>query len=370
MANSPQSPAFPANLPSLTSVKVDGTTEVLAAHVNDIDDEVIAIAAVIGTGVGISNPTTAAGGYPNGTLHARLRQLEGTVQNTINASISGAFSGPIIFGGAGGNRVDFDGDTSFQGVRVSDGAAQPLWLNWFGGGRVHAKDLYTNDFYDEGTASVAYLLSRGDALVTGNFYTGGLGDFNQVNMRNGGASVGGVFDVQGLGTGNWSTYPLRMTATGGSLNTGIGFYAPAGGIASIFKYYAGTNTFQCRDGDDAAWIGIQALSFSPSSRRWKRNIQNMDYGLDEVMALRPVEYETDGWAPGKDGGVATPVSMKNVGLIAEETVDIIPEVVSIDEEGLPSGISYDNLVAVCIKAIQQQQQQIDDLKAEIAVLKG
>ena len=45
--------------------------------------------------------------------------------------------------------------------------------------------------------------------------------------------------------------------------------------------------------------------------------------------------------------------------------EILPEVVSCDEEGKPQGIQYTKLTAVLVEALKEQQIQIDELKAKI-----
>lgn len=95
-----------------------------------------------------------------------------------------------------------------------------------------------------------------------------------------------------------------------------------------------------------------------SSQRFKENIQDLGYGLSELMQLRPVffNYKPD---------FAQDQSRK-IGFIAEESIGIIPEVVHLDEEGLPYGMSYENLTALLAKAIQEQQVQIETLAEQMA----
>jgi len=60
-------------------------------------------------------------------------------------------------------------------------------------------------------------------------------------------------------------------------------------------------------------------------------------------------------------------SSQNIGFLAQELVDVIPEAVSIPEnpdEGL-FGVDYTRLIPVLTKAIQEQQEQIEALKQEV-----
>ncbi len=61
---------------------------------------------------------------------------------------------------------------------------------------------------------------------------------------------------------------------------------------------------------------------------------------------------------------------RQIGLIAQEVQDIIPEVVSHFEtgEGEFLGLQYGHLTAVLIKGIQEQQEMIESQKKEITAL--
>ena len=100
---------------------------------------------------------------------------------------------------------------------------------------------------------------------------------------------------------------------------------------------------------------------SASSVRYKENIADLSYGIDEVMRLNPIFFNyIPTYAPDpKDRN-------RKIGFIAEDMELVIPEVVEYDEEGLPSGIDYQNLTALLTKAIQEQQGEIEGLKAALA----
>ena len=69
--------------------------------------------------------------------------------------------------------------------------------------------------------------------------------------------------------------------------------------------------------------------------------------------------------------------LEQVGFIAQEVKDIIPEVAELttvehsDKENQDQyGLSYGHLTAVLTKAIQEQQVIIEDLKSRIEILEG
>jgi len=99
---------------------------------------------------------------------------------------------------------------------------------------------------------------------------------------------------------------------------------------------------------------------STSSARYKNTIEDASFGLSETLSLRPVTYKGN-----NDGDVVYG------GLIAEEVHDAgLTEFVQYDEEGRPDSLAYGNMVSLCIKAIQEQQDLIESLTARIATLEG
>ena len=88
-----------------------------------------------------------------------------------------------------------------------------------------------------------------------------------------------------------------------------------------------------------------------SSIRYKDNIETLKYGLDNVLKMRGVSYIK------KDTGV------KEIGLIAEELNEIVPELVNKNEEGLPDSVSYGRVVSYLIEAIKDLKKEIEELKS-------
>ena len=94
-----------------------------------------------------------------------------------------------------------------------------------------------------------------------------------------------------------------------------------------------------------------------SDARVKENIVTLENSLELVQKLRGVSYNKIG------------ESEKKIGVVAQEVLEVLPEVVQQDSEGTYS-VAYGNITAVLIEAIKQQQLQIDELKAEIKNLKS
>lgn len=102
------------------------------------------------------------------------------------------------------------------------------------------------------------------------------------------------------------------------------------------------------------------LSRSTSSLKYKTDVQDYDKGIDVINSLRPVYYK------GKTDG-----DKQFAGLIAEEVNAAgLDEFVMYDLEGQPDALAYSNMVALLIKGMQEQQEQIELLKSEVEALKN
>ena len=92
--------------------------------------------------------------------------------------------------------------------------------------------------------------------------------------------------------------------------------------------------------------------------RFKENIGEIAYGLPEIMQLRPVSYTTK-------AEFGDPTN-RLYGFLAEDTATVMPQsVTEYDAKGDPSSVDYIAVIPVLVKAIQQQQAQIDQLKRQL-----
>lgn len=89
-----------------------------------------------------------------------------------------------------------------------------------------------------------------------------------------------------------------------------------------------------------------------SDERLKKNIETITDALHKVKSLRGVEYDH------KNTGDHC------LGLIAQEVEQVIPQVVYEDAQGVKS-VAYQNIVALLIEAVKDQQRQIDELKRQL-----
>lgn len=128
------------------------------------------------------------------------------------------------------------------------------------------------------------------------------------------------------------------------------------------------------------WRTVYAVNgtIQTSDGRDKTNILPLSYGINDLMKLKPVSYN---WKEEKYLGYNIPNEKKELklGLIAQEVQKIIPEVVY-DYTWKPKsekehdtyvkvandylGINYEELLAVLVKAKQEQQLELEKIQAE------
>jgi hypothetical protein len=146
--------------------------------------------------------------------------------------------------------------------------------------------------------------------------------------------------------GDWTTYYQY----GGNISAGKGHKFYTGGVLA-------NQTLKFHIADDYTYntgnMTIGGTLTENSSIRYKDNVETIKYGLDKVLQMRGVSYTK------KDTGI------KEIGLIAEELNEIIPDLVIKNEEGLCDSVSYGRITAILIEAIKEQQKQIEELKALI-----
>ena len=99
-----------------------------------------------------------------------------------------------------------------------------------------------------------------------------------------------------------------------------------------------------------------------SDERLKENIQPITGALDKVLALNPVSFT---W---KENGEHI-----KAGFVAQEVEKVLPEYTDTEEDemktkSLTGGMTA-GYISVLTKAIQEQQEQIETLKAEVKELK-
>lgn len=109
------------------------------------------------------------------------------------------------------------------------------------------------------------------------------------------------------------------------------------------------------------WTEVFAANgtINTSDIRLKKEIAAIPYGLDQVNQLKPVCFR---WVSGNKNDI-------KLGLIAQEVNEIIPEVVLEGDDESYWGLNYSDLIPVLIKAVQELNDQNQQLLREIRDLK-
>jgi hypothetical protein len=98
-----------------------------------------------------------------------------------------------------------------------------------------------------------------------------------------------------------------------------------------------------------------------SDIRLKEDIEPVDDALDGVLRLTPIRYRFR-------EGTGHPTESR-IGLSAQEVREIFPELVEEDMQGF-LGVAYTDLAAILVRAMQEQQAEVDSLRRTVDELRG
>lgn len=98
------------------------------------------------------------------------------------------------------------------------------------------------------------------------------------------------------------------------------------------------------------------LASCSSSARYKEDIEGLGSTAELIDALRPVRYR---WI---DSGDA------DIGFVAEEVAELMPELITRNEQGEIEGVRYERLSAVLVAAMQEQRTENARMRGELARL--
>lgn len=165
--------------------------------------------------------------------------------------------------------------------------------------------------------------------------------------------------VEYSGTGYVARFTNLNTSTGDGVVVRLGPTTP-----TTTNYFM---LFQKGIGLTAGSIngnGSGGVNFNTTSdRRLKQNITDLSGALTIVKAMKPRQYQFKE-AP----------TLNRYGFIAQELMEVLPEVVSGDPNGdvttEPMMIDYSKLTPILAKALQEQQIEIELLRKEIEALKN
>jgi len=126
---------------------------------------------------------------------------------------------------------------------------------------------------------------------------------------------------------------------------------------------------------NSATIGIgkaRATAWTTySDGRLKTDRRELPYGLNEVLKMQPLSYFHHNSTTNEGKLVVEETGTESIGFVAQDMYKLIPEAVSVPEDETADlwGMNYDKLIPVLVKAIQEQQVVINELKDFVKELK-
>jgi hypothetical protein len=152
-----------------------------------------------------------------------------------------------------------------------------------------------------------------------------------------------------------------------------GMMYDSGGNGGVYREANGLWYFYYNIGNNCMGVGTSTTSSSYkmyvsgtvyatgdviaySDRRKKTNIETIKNALEKVTSLRGVFYDK----------IGEETKGRQLGVIAQEVDQVLPEAVSYAKDIDEYGVKYGNMVGVLIEAIKEQQKQIEDLKSIIS----
>lgn len=199
-------------------------------------------------------------------------------------------------------------------------------------------------------------VTGGASISTGINILGNGGFYNAANKFGIDQNVGAArFYSNGSDASTKGSFEFHNSSSDGTLDVTT-FAIASTGVITITNL-AGT-------GSRAVLADANGVLSAPvSDISVKENIEPLNYGIAEIMALNPVSFEFIQEYKNYGEG-------KQIGNIAQDMYNVIPEAVFTTPSTGKMGINYDQLNGVYIKALQQLQEQIFELKAELNFLKN
>ena len=317
-------------------------------------------------GIGTNNPSTmlsvlAADGVADNNYLVSMTNSESTAGRNYGVAIQAGTNGSDISFqvnnyNASSNlmRIKGNGDCHFPNASSfgigTDSAATTL----------HAKASGDCELRLEAGANQDARVRFGDATDNDLGYIG----FN----RNSGYMNFSINNTQGEHMRIDSSGKILMNTTTQSDSTVLtlgGVASSKNGLAIVNSADTGTIYSIYFRNSSGSLIGSitnsgSGVAFNASSDyRLKENIKPLENGLSRVQQLKPIKFD---WIDSKESCE---------GFIAHEVDEIFTDAVAgIKDAEEMQGIDYGRITPLLVKAIQEQQTQIDALQSEINILKG
>ena len=219
----------------------------------------------------------------------------------------------------------------------------------------NAIDFYTCDSTQNNsiTSGVRHNLTLDSGVVainkTSGYADGGFGSPKFVIKQTADSQWGGML-VEASGNDAILAFGTR---TDGHYISGS--YRTSAGYKPLYFSLAGSTRMTLSTAGVLSVTG-DIIAYSSSDKRLKDNITPIPNALDKVSAIGGYEFDWNDNQETYEG--------HDVGVIAQEVEEVMPEVVTTREDGYKA-VKYEKMVPLLIEAIKEQQKQIDELKARL-----
>jgi trimeric autotransporter adhesin len=205
-----------------------------------------------------------------------------------------------------------------------------------------------------------------------------------ISAQSGGSSF--IQSIKSAGAAN-GYGNLRLNPSGGDVtftgNVGIGTTAPSSPLDIVVPLSAnalriivpghiwalsndGEMNFKYNGQNKASILNSDGSYYTYSDKRLKKNIEEIKPVLDKVLQLKAKKYQ---FIDSDDS------TKKSTGFISQEVMELFPELVSdfkknATDSTLYHGLNYAGFSVIAIKAIQEQQKIIEELRTRLEAIEN
>jgi hypothetical protein len=331
-----------AGTTSGTALNMAGDTSGVLQLATNGSTTAITIDTSQNVGIGTTSPAQL--------LEVRKDQALSTRIKVINKTSSGSATAGLLFENS-----------------TSDVAQVQLW----DAGTIGALTAYGLNMEGSGAGGVNLAASNGSGVI--RFATGGTTERMRID-QNGAVMVGttsavGIFTATTL---NATQRSIHASSNGGSTTTDGVYYSfvnQARGTGFNFMAFQNTSAVDFKVLGNGNVQNTNNSYGAISDVKLKENIVDATPKLDDLMKVKVRHYNF----------IDDELKTKQIGVVAQEVEQvfsgIVEEIPDRDEEGntldsVTKSVKYSVFVPMLIKAIQEQQTIINDLKARITALEG
>lgn len=270
-------------------------------------------------------------------------QIKLTSGGTVISSGTVTITGAVSF-----SDLSTAGSTTINGANISTGKINAA--------RIDVDNLYVKHLSGaDGTFSGT--LSAANGTFNGTLSAGTVNASTITGGTINGSSISGTTISGGYISGS-SISGATISGATGYFGTSTAYYInfgyPGTDQCSLYPSVTGT----CNLGTSSYRFDVCYANavHQGSSVRYKKDIALVDFSEDDFAKLEPITFRY------KD--VPEELQTKRLGFLAEDVYKIYPEVVGLDEEGLPASIDYGNMVVPLVGIVQKLMKRVEKLEGK------